>query len=253
MLTGLVGDKTFGGLMRGIVQVYQRPLYIGLSLLVCLIAVVGFVPGMLHRHLTGQLPSEPIIHVHVVVYWLWLALFVSQTVLIALGRQRTHARVGCWLGAYGFVMFATGLGVTWNRFVKQIHAGDFDIARQASLAPFVDMLIFPWFFGAALYFRRRAATHKRLMVVTSVLLIYPAMFRIQWELVQHPAGFLLVWGSPILLGMLHDYWIEQRLIHPAYVVGLLAVTVLTRRSSLVDTWIWGDFCRWLAAHISPPH
>jgi hypothetical protein len=253
MLTGLVEDKTSPGLRRGFAHVAWRPLYFGLSLVVCLIAVAGFVPGMVRRHLSGDLPSDAIIHVHVVVYWLWLALFTGQTLLIALGRRRAHARTGRWLGAYGVLMFATGLGVTANRFMKQVQAGDLQLARHANLAPFVDMLMFPWFFGAALYFRHKPAIHKRLMVVTSALVVYPAITRIQCAFVQqHTLGFLLIWSSPILIGILHDYWTERRLIHPAYVVGLLTLSVLSRRAAWADTQLWGAFCQWLALHINQP-
>jgi hypothetical protein len=219
--------------------------YVAASALLVLTAAVGFLPRMIRALVAGQLPPDWIIHVHVAVYWLWLALFSAQTINAALGRMTVHRRLGKVLIAYGVLMFLAGLGVTFNRILKQIQAGDVDLARRVNLEPMVDMVVFPVLFSLAIYFRRQPELHKRLMIVTATQLMYAAVVRIDVVPLHHRWAFLLVWTAPILLGMAHD-WVTRRLVHPVYLFGLALLAVLVNRMSWVDSSLW----RWLIAALA---
>ena len=235
--------------LRGkIRRIRQRPLYVALSVLITLIAAVGFLPGMIRKAVAGNIPPDAIIHVHAAVYWIWLALFFAQTVNAALGRMRQHRKLGKWLIAYGVLLWVIGEWVTLNRFVKQIHQGQPDLARTVNLAPFVDMIAFPFVFGFAVYYRRNPAVHKRLMIVTATMLVYAAMVRVEFPpFMRSYTVFMLIWTAPILVGMAHD-WFTQRLIHPAYLIGLVVLAVLSQRPKLVNGRLWirttGELASW---------
>lgn len=219
-------------------RLLKRPLYMTVSVMVTLIAAAGFLPGMIRKAVNGKIPPDAIIHVHVAVYWIWLALFFAQTVNAALGRMRQHRKLGKWLIGYGVLMWIIGEWVTLNRFVKQWHHGQPDMARTVNLAPFIDMIAFPFVFGAAVYFRRKPEIHKRLMVVTATMLVYAAMVRVQFpSFMQGYFVFMLIWTAPVLVGMLHD-WFTRRLVHPAYLVGLVVLLVLSQRPKLLNGRLW---------------
>ena len=58
---------------------------------------------------------------------------------------------------------------------------------------------------------------------------------------------LLVWLSPIALGMIYDY-VKRRIVHPVYLLGIAAVLLLKfGRLPLRNTEVWRDFTHWLAA------
>ena len=234
----------------GFERIRRRPAYVGASLLLILTAAVGFVPRMVGALVAGQVPHDWIIHVHVAVYWLWLALFSAQTINAALGRMTLHRKLGKVLITYGVLMFVVGLGVTFNRIFKQINSGDVDVARRVNLEPVVDMVVFPVLFSLAIYFRRKPELHKRLMIVTATQLMYAAVIRIDVIPLKSRCAFLLVWTAPILLGMAHD-WFTRRLIHPVYVLGLLLLAVLAGRMSWVDSGLWRSLITGLAMLSNP--
>ncbi len=184
-------------------RIERRPFYVVAALTMALIAALGFLPRMLRAAFNGTIPHDWVIHTHVAVYWIWLALFFAQTVNAALGRVQAHKTLGKVLITYGVVMFCVGVGVTLNRTWKQIQAGDVDLARAVNLAPVVDMLVFPVLFALAVHYRYKPELHKRLMILTATQLLYPAVVRMGF-LPKHNWVVFLVWSSPVLLGIAHE-------------------------------------------------
>lgn len=212
----------------------RRPVYGVAALALIALGVLGFVPGMARALFAGQLPPDWIIHVHAAVYWLWLFLFFVQSITPAFGLMRVHRRVGAGLIVYSVPMFVVGCAVTLNRMVKQIHLGRLDLVQAMNLEPAVDMVAFPFLFGAAVYFRRIPAIHKRLMIIMASALIYPAVARIGNPL-HFP--FFLFYLSPVLIVAGHEY-LTQRKIHPIYLGGLVLLAVLSQRLRMLNSVVW---------------
>ena len=63
-----------------------------------------YLAGMIHAHL----PS-PIIHIHAVVFSLWVLLLVTQTSLVAANRIDVHRRLG--LAGFGLACLVPVIGV----------------------------------------------------------------------------------------------------------------------------------------------
>jgi hypothetical protein len=243
-------DVTRGRFHGYIQRIRRRPIYIALSVLIAALAVAGFSPSVVGKALRHQIPHDAIIHVHVAIYAIWLVLFFAQTVLAAIGRMKLHRKLGKVLMAYGVLMALAGWGVTLNRFLHQVRSGHPDLAQSENLAPTIDMLVFPIFFGLAIYHVRKPELHKRLMIVTATLLVYPAVVRIPLSKPFNTTWVLLgVWTSPVLIAMAHD-WVKRRLVHPAYVAGALSMTLLVLRYRLTSTAIWAGICRWVILHVA---
>ena len=72
-----------------------RRVYIGVGLLVALIAIVGFWPTYFAPlMLTGTVDTVPIIHFHATVYSGWVLLFIAQIVFSYTGRLPLHRKLG---------------------------------------------------------------------------------------------------------------------------------------------------------------
>ena len=227
------------------VQPLARP-YIMASTLIALMAVIGFWPTYLQPLFTGASESGQVIHFHATVYFGWLALFVAQAWLAASGRLALHMKVGKVGMYYGTAMILVGLLVTFSQFGDRVVAGDFRQAQSRLLYPFIDMLIFPAFFGAAIAYRRKPEIHKRWMIVASTYLLVAAVLRM--PIIGSPrsqAMFIGLWITPIVLAMAHDY-VRQRLIHPVYVVGIAALAASGYRDGIRETGTWRMFTEWLA-------
>lgn len=224
----------------------SRRFYIGISLLIVLMAVVGFWPTYVGPLLAGTVDRIAAIHFHAAVYAGWLALFVAQVTFASTGRLALHRRLGRIGIYYGFSLIPVGIFAAFAMFAARVDAGLLEEAQRRLLAPLTDMVVFPIFFGAAVAYRRRPELHKRLMVVATTTLLIAAVGRMRFLGTPVPMPiFLLVWFLPIFLGMAHDY-ITRRLIHPVYVIGLAGLCVLRLRGYLVETETWLGLSAFLA-------
>lgn len=225
-------------------------IYVGLSLLFVLIVAVGFWPSYFGALTTGDVDRPWFIHFHAVVYVGWLGLFVAQTVLAAKGRLRQHMRLGNFLIVYGVVVILVGLLAAFGMFWVRVQAGAVAEAQAGLVSPLTDMIAFTPFFAAAVYFRRVPDLHKRLMIVSTTVLLIAAVARMRF-LGGDLLVIYLVWVSPIWIGMIRDL-LSRRLLHPVYVVGLVAIALegTPTRRFIRETDVWLDITGRLAQLIA---
>ncbi len=213
--------------------------FAALGLLAAIIVAAGFWRGYWQPLIAGTLDKEWVIDLHAAVFVGWIALFVTQATLVLKGRTDLHRRVGKFGIYYGFLIIAMGLFVAFNQLAYGIAAGKSAEAQSFLLIPLVDMVLFPAFFGAAVYYRRRPEFHMRLMLVaTTALLIAPvarldlgAFMAMDWSV-------FAIWLTPIYLAMIHDF-LTKRIVHPVYVIGLsvLAVSMLRIPAAGSESWL----------------
>ena len=224
--------------------------YIGIGLLAALIAAMGFWPTYFGPLLAGMADHPPVIHVHAAIFSGWIALFGAQVLFAATGQIALHRKLGNFGIWYGGLIIVVGVVTAFSQFADRIDAGRLEEAQTRLLAPLTDMIVFPLFFGAAVLYRHRPEIHKRLMLVATTTLLVAAALRMSFlgEPLPRPMR-LLIWFSPIILGMAYDL-IARRSIHPVYIIGLGALYLLSMRGALVDTDAWLAISGWLATLVS---
>jgi hypothetical protein len=217
--------------------------YIGISLLLGLFAVTGFWATYFGPLVRGTIEQPLLIHVHATVFVGWLALFLTQASLAAMGHVSWHLQLGRIGIGYGFVLIAVGLFTTVMRSAGQFAAGE-NGARLLYVAS-LDMVLFSIFFGAAVGYRRTPELHKRLMLVAATVLLVAAVGRMPFLRIG-PLSIhfrLLVWSLPILLAIVYDFRNRLRF-HPVYACGLGALIVRIYSVPLSQTEAWSAFARW---------
>jgi hypothetical protein len=231
-------------------------IYVGLAALVTAIVAAGFGRSFFGTFVGGV--AHPwIIHVHAAVYVGWLALLIAQASLAARGRIALHRKVGNFGIAYGVLVFALGLVVAIAMPVINFHAGLWDAARAETFLaiPLVDMLLFGGLFAAAIAYRGRPDIHKRLIVVAAVAIMFAAVNRALVNaglLAGDATAFtgmlprLALWYSPVLVAMAHDLATRRR-IHPAYLIGALAMAVSLLRLPYSQSEQWHGIARQILA------
>src|SRR5215217_4439850 len=125
----------------------RRPLYIGTSLLMGLIAVVGFWPTYFGPLGKGTIAQPLLIHIHATVFTGWLVLFLTQAVLAATKQVTWHVRLGKVGIAYGALLVIVGLITGVLRSSRLPLGGP---AEDLLLAATADMVGFSGFFTAAI-------------------------------------------------------------------------------------------------------
>lgn len=159
---------------------------------------VGFARTYFLKGLFGT-PELPFyLHLHGLVLTTWFALLVVQTQLVGRGRTDWHRRLGVAglvVAAGAVVTGAVTSGLAFPRHVALAGGAGVDrlLDEDAPLI-FGNVMILVFFtilVAAAVYFRRRPALHKRLMIVASVSLVGPAIDRLwMWAGVELAAGVL---------------------------------------------------------------
>jgi hypothetical protein len=219
-----------------IAAVQSRPFYIFASLLMALIAIVGFWPTYFGPLVAGRVVQPLVIHLHTIVFGGWLVLFLVQAGLAATGRVAWHIRLGRVGIAYGALLIVVGLttGV--------IRAGGGGQGQNPTLllATTSDMICFATFFSLAVAWRSKPQLHKRAMVVAATMLLIAPVSRM-WFLPEDSARtpvLFSIWMLPVLIAVVYDL-LRRGLLHPVYVAGIAAFFIrvfVPRAIAPTETW-----------------
>jgi hypothetical protein len=225
-------------------------IYIPVAFVTILIALAGFWPTYFGPLLAGTVKKVPVIHVHAAVFMGWLMLVGTQAFLAATGRIALHMKVGRIGMSYGVFLILVGLITAFTQFAVRVEADNLEEAEGRLFPALFDMIVFAPVLAAAWYCRRKPEIHKRLIVVATTMLLIAAVHRMVFLGGRPPPlpQLLLVWLSPIFLGMAYDF-LKRRLVHPIYLLGI--AVVLFRKFSgppIRDSAAWRDFASWLTTY-----
>jgi uncharacterized membrane protein YozB (DUF420 family) len=190
------------------------------AMAVCILAVtfIGFAPTFFLKEAFDTPDLTLKVHLHAALFTLWPLLLLTQAVLIRRGNYELHRKLGMAGAVLCVAMVITGIFVILDKPRFNI------FGRAFIFTPLLALILFPIFIGLAIRFRRDAATHKRLILLGSSLLV--------------PAGLRRVLN---ILGMTPAdpntaYWITHALI----LLPLLAFDLATRRRPHLATLIGGS-------------
>ena len=216
--------------------------YVGVSLLMTAIVVVGFWPSYFGPMLHGKVARPWVIQLHGVVFTGWMALLLAQVVLVARGHTRAHRRLGRFGIWYGVLVLVMGLVASFAAPLLHLEAGEWDMDRAAAFLaiPLGDMVLFAGFFGAAVAYRGKPEVHKRFIVLATVALLFAAVGRMSFT--QSTPLLLLVWLSPVLAAIGHGALTRRRL-DPVYSMGLVILLIVSARVVVAESEPWMTVAR----------
>ncbi len=193
--------------------------------LACAMALV-LVAGFSIQFAAGRSSvAVPLIyHLHGLVFFGWVALFLAQTWLVSHDNLAMHRRLG-WLSAVWVpVMAVLGMAITVTSLRRTGGPFFFD-ANEFLIGNIFGVLTFAGLVGVAVRMRRRTDWHRRLMIgaMTSItgpgwgrLLPAPLFAPWAWE-ITNALGLVF-----IAAGMIRDKRASGS-VHRAWWVGLAAV------------------------------
>jgi hypothetical protein len=234
-------------------RLFDRRLYMTAAIVFPLIILAGFGRTYYLKGLFNVPPlASPIVHLHGLLMTMWVALFATQVWFISSRRVRLHQRLG-----YGSIGLAVLIIAT--AFVTAVRAAKFGAAstppgippRAFLIVPVFDLLMFAILFGGAIYFRRRPAEHKRLMLLTVVNFLPPAIARIPIASLQ-ALGPLWFFGFPTVLTLLClglDTRRHGRLNKVFLAGALLLIASYVVRLVLMGTSGWMQIATWLTSFV----
>jgi len=211
--------------------------------------LIGFGPTY---YLKGFFNSPPvprlIVHIHAFVMALWVALFMVQVYLIRSRRIKIHQRLGLLSVVVGLTIIVTGV-------ITAVAAAKYGSAStppgvqplEFMIVPFGDVLVFAVLFAAAVYYRRNAPNHKRLMLLTVLNFIPAAIARFPFGLTES-YGPLWFFGVPDILAIVFviaDTW-KNRKLNKVFLGGaIFLIASHWLRLAVASSPPWISFATWV--------
>lgn len=196
------------------------------------IVLLGFGRSLYLRPFLDLPALPPAVWFHGSILTAWYVGAFAQSALVASGRTDLHRRLGWWVAAIGASVIVVGTTVTFA-FVGRRAALGTDIEARirffsdivwGDLAAIVAFIVF---LGLALAWRKRPDLHKRLMILGSLALLEPALFRIWgWNMfagVDRNWAALVVLVVAVALLALHDLSTRRKVLAVTLLGGVLLV------------------------------
>jgi uncharacterized membrane protein YozB (DUF420 family) len=227
----------------------DRRLFAAIAIMFPLIVLIGFGRTYYLKFAFDAPPlSNALVHLHGLVMSLWVGFFILQVWLIRSKNARLHMKVG-WVGvALGFAILVVGFFTAAHAAKLGAPSSPPDIPAISFFAvPFFDLVMFVILFGAAIYYRKRLADHKRLMLLTVLNFLPPSIARIPVQSLQS-FGPLFFFGVPtvVAIGLIaYDTWRNKKLNKMFLAGAILLIISYPVRLVLMGTDAWVGFATWV--------
>lgn len=225
----------------------ERIFFTGMAVMMTLVCIAGFAPSYYLKAYFRPAPLSVLVHVHGAAFTLWMLLLVAQTSLIASGRAHLHRRMGVAGGILAIFMVATGAAVVWVRGTTPTPALPHEFLLRMLALSVVALIAFSSLAGIAIWLRRHAAVHKRLIILATTVLLGAAVHRLLIWLVSPTVGPLMFFGfTDLFIVALGVYdLISRGRLHPATLWGGTAVVASQITAlMLAGSGSWLAFARW---------
>ena len=233
--------------------------FLGIAVVMVVFMFVGFGRSLYLRPILGTVDRfGPHLPMHLIAHGAalttWFVLFAIQALLVRTSRQESHRRLGVLGAAVAVAVVVTSV-ITMHMVVARVGGGG--AAWPPRLVSVIvgnawRLVVFTALVTAAVHFRRRPETHKRLLLLASVFLLAPALS------IERPLGRTLVPLLPnglvastlfTLVSISGLIWYDiatKKRIHPATVWGSAAIVAALAATQVMLSGSSGStFVRWL--------
>jgi hypothetical protein len=227
----------------------DRRVYAFAAMLFTVVVFVGFARTY-YLKFAFDTPPVPrvLVHIHGLLMTIWVGYFVSQVYLIRSKNAKMHMKAGV-IGvilAAAIIIVGFFTAVAGAKFGSASTPGGVPVL-SFMIVPLVDLVMFAILFGGAIYYRKRPANHKRLMLLTVLNFLPPALARIPLDAITS-AGPLFFFGFPTVLAigfLIYDTW-RNRTLNKVFLIGaILLIASYPIRIVLSSTEAWVSFAGWL--------
>jgi len=242
--TGVAGARVA---MGSVAQERQRDrwFFTGMAVAALVTVFIGFAPSYYLGRFFEAPPRSTLVHLHGALFTSWILLFLTQTSLIATRRADLHRRLGIAGGTLALLMLVVG-------YLTAVEGARRGVTPPGGPRPLVFLAVplgalvaFAILVGAGLYRRRRSDTHKRLMLLATIVLLTPAIARMRFIGEGGPRVALTGTGLFVVACLIYDRAAHGR-VHPAFLWGGLFVMLsLPVRAAIGRTEAWLSVAQWL--------
>ena len=226
----------------------DRGLYLGAAILFPLVVLAGYFKSYYFSAFFDARPlANALVHAHGAVMTLWVAYFSAQIALVRTKNVRLHMTLGMAGVVLAAVVVVVGMATAYDSQLVRRSAPPGADPHSFFLIPTLDMLLFALFFAGAIYFRKRPAEHKTLMLMTAINFMPAALFRI--APVPPPLTIHFAFGVPALVALACLGWhtAKHRRLNKVFAAAVLIFLAgHPLRLGLAGSKLWLDFVALIA-------
>ncbi|MEO5858858.1 MAG: hypothetical protein ABIR33_07915 [Pyrinomonadaceae bacterium] len=239
--------------MAANVQAIRRPsdrgLMIAAAAVFPLLVLAGYFRSYYARPFFNNPPfANSLVHFHAIVMTIWVLYFTAQIVLVRTKNLKLHMTMGLSGTFLAAVVIIVGMVTAWDSHIVRGTAPPGMSAHSFFLVPVLDMLFFAIFFAGAIYYRKKPAQHKGLMLMTAINFSPAAIARLP---IFPPDLFIIqALAFPALLGLTCFAWHtwKYRKFNWVFAIALFAfIASGPLRVVFAGTQTWLGFVGWLAS------
>lgn len=207
-----------------------------------LAVLIGFAKTFIVPVSRGSFSAPGIVYVHGAFAFSWILLFIIQTSLIHFRKYSTHI-------IFGIIGIFIALGTAVTMLPVGMHAANRDIKQglgETAISGIVGVatsaIMFLAIVIAGIWNRNTPATHKRLMLLSTLVVLWPAWFRFRHYFPSVPRPD--IWFAVVLadsLIIVSCFWdkIVNGKVHPVFkYVGLFIIAEHIFEVVYFDSPLW---------------
>lgn len=218
----------------------DRSLYLLAAVGFPLLVLIGYFKSYYFSAFFDVKPvANALVHAHGLVMTLWVAYFVAQVALVRSKNTKLHMKMGMAGIVLALLVIVVGLATAYDAQLVRASAPPGANPHSFFMYPVSDMTLFIVLFAGAIYYRKRPAEHKSLMLLTAINFLPAALFRVA----PVPDQLTIFWafGVPNLLAIICLVWstVKHRQLNKVFAAGVLLLTIaLPLRIVISESAIW---------------
>ena len=191
--------------------------------------------------------ATTIVHAHALIMSAWVVYFVVQVALIRSKNVKLHMSMGMAGIALAALVIVVGMAAAYDaHLVRDVGPAGIN-PHGFFLIPVFDMSLFVIFFAGAIYYRKRPAEHKSLMLLTAINFLPAAIARI--PLLPQELIIVQAYAIPDLMALACFGWYtwKHRKFNKVFAAGIvLMLASQPARIMLAGTQTWLSIAAWMA-------
>lgn len=156
------------------------------SVFFLLIALTGFSKTFIAPSINGSFNAPLIVYIHGALAFGWVLLFLLQAWLVKTRRTKIHMRLGRIGFLLALALLITMFPIGHFQVQKDLANGAGEVAFATQLGTIISGVLFFGLVALAIFWRKKPAAHKRIMVLATIVLLWPAWFRLRHFFPQIP-------------------------------------------------------------------
>jgi hypothetical protein len=226
-----------------------RPRFFGVAALALSVFMVLSFARTYYLRPAFDLPALiPMLQLHGAVFTAWLIVFVVQTRLVASHRIDLHRTLGLWSVGLAALVVAMGVATAIDTAIRIPLRPSGRTGVQFLIIPLTTIALFAVFVTLGIALRKRAAAHKRLMVLAMIAILAPATTRLITLFGVRDYSMLVQIAVPSLFvaWCLIADWRAGRGVHAVYAIGgAIIIASWPLRNWIATTDAWRAVGEWL--------